>query len=109
VNLLNRNKYSASAVKFALWFMGFRKEVQLLSQGKSFDDIKTLSEAENIFGASTPARAAMIQSTLTARIQNMHPSFYGCLWIATLQHKNYMHSRDALLMTPCSLILCMRW
>ena len=76
MNLLNRNKYSAGAVKFALWFMEFRKEVQLLAQGKSFDDIKSLSEAENIFGASTPARAAMIQSTLTARIQNMDPSFY---------------------------------
>ena len=73
---MNRNKYSAGAVKFALWFMEFRKEVQLLSQGKTFDDIKALSESENIFGASTPARAAMIQSTLTARIQNMKPSFY---------------------------------
>lgn len=76
MNLLNRNKYSAGAVKFALWFMEFRKEVQLLSQGKSFEEIKILSEDENIFGASTPARAAMIQSTLTARIQNMDPSFY---------------------------------
>ena len=73
---MNRNKYSAGAVKFSLWFMEFRREVQLLSQGKTFDDIKKLSEDENIFGASTPARAAMIQSTLTARIQNMDPSFY---------------------------------
>ena len=73
---MNRNKYSAGAVKFSLWFMEFRKEIQLLSQGKSFDDIKALSAEDNIFGASTPARAAMIQSTLTARIQNMDPSFY---------------------------------
>ena len=71
-----RNKYSAGAVKFTLWFMEFRKEVQLLSQGKTFDEIKQLSAEENIFGASTPARAAMIQSTLTARIKNMNPSFY---------------------------------
>lgn len=73
---MNRNKYSAGAVKFALWFMEFRKEVQLLSQGKTFEDIKVLSADENIFGASTPARAAMIYSTITARIQNMDPSFY---------------------------------
>lgn len=73
---MNRNKYSAGAVKFALWFMEFRKEVQLLSQGKTFYDIKVLSADENIFGASTPARAAMIYSTVTARIQNMDPSFY---------------------------------
>lgn len=47
---MNRNKYSAGAVKFALWFMEFRKEVQLLSQGKSF-----------------------IKSTLIARIQIINP------------------------------------
>lgn len=73
---MNKNKYSAGAVKFALWFMEFRKEVQLLLQGKTFEEIKALSMEENIFGASTPARAAMIQSTLTARIQSLDPSFY---------------------------------
>lgn len=74
---MNRNRYSAGAVKLALWFMEFRKEVQLLSQGKTFEEIKALSAEENIFGASTPARAAMIQSTLTARIQSLDPSFYA--------------------------------
>lgn len=73
---MNRNKYSAGAVKFALWFMEFRKEVQLLLQGKTFEEIKALSVEENIFGASTPARATIIQSTLTARIQSLDPSFY---------------------------------
>lgn len=73
---MKRNKYSAGAVKFALWFMEFRKEVQLLAQGKTFDEIKTLSDEENIFGASTPARAAMIQSTLATRIKGLDPSFY---------------------------------
>ena len=73
---MKRNQYSAGAVKFALWFMEFRKEVQLLVQGKTFYEIALLSAGENIFGASTPARAAMIQSTLTARIKNLDPSFY---------------------------------
>lgn len=73
---MKRNKYSAGAVKFMFWFLEFRKEVQLLAQGKSFDEIKRLSDEENIFGASTPARAAMIQSTLTARVKDMDPSFY---------------------------------
>lgn len=63
-----RNKYSAGAVKLALWFTEFRKEVQLLTNGKTFEEIKALSEQDNIFDASTPARAAMIYSTLTARI-----------------------------------------
>lgn len=73
---MKRNKYSAGAVKFALWFTEFRKAVWLLEQGKSFAEIKELSAADNIFGASTPARAAMIQSTITARIRGLGPSFY---------------------------------
>ncbi len=74
---MKRNEYSAGAVKFAFWFMEFRKEVQLLLQGKSYEDIKTLCTEENIFGASTPARAAMIYSTVTARIKSLDPSFYS--------------------------------
>ena len=73
---MNRNKYSAGAVKLALWFMEFRKAVQLLAQGKSFEEIKQLSEEENIFGASTPARATMICKTVTARIKSLDPSFF---------------------------------
>lgn len=73
---MKRNKYSAGAVKLALWFMEFRKAVQFLAQGRTFDEIKALSAEENIFGASTPARAAMIQSTLAARIKSLGSSFY---------------------------------
>ena len=73
---MNRNKYSAGAVKFALWFLEFRKAVQLLEQGRTFDEIKELSATKNIFGASTPARAAVIQSTITVRIKNLDSSFY---------------------------------
>ena len=73
---MKRNKYSAGAVKFSFWFMEFRKEVQLLAQGKTFEEIKKLSEEENIFGATTPARGAMIYSTITARIKALGDSFY---------------------------------
>lgn len=73
---MKRNKYSAGAVKFALWFMEFRKAVQLLERGRTFDEIKELSAKKNIFGASTPARAAIIQSTITARIKSLDSSFY---------------------------------
>ncbi len=74
---MKRNKYSAGAVKFSFWFMEFRKEVQLLTAGKTFEEIKQLSEEENLFGASTPARAKMIYSTVTARIKSLDESFYA--------------------------------
>lgn len=73
---MERNRYSAGAVKFALWFVEFRKAVQLLEQGRTYNEIKELSATENIFGASTPTRAAEIQSAITARIKRLDSSFY---------------------------------
>ena len=37
---MKRKAYSAGAVKFSFWFMEFRKVVQLLSEGKTYDEIK---------------------------------------------------------------------
>ena len=71
-----RKEYSAAAVKHAFWFMEFRKEVQLLDSGKTFDEIKALNKAENIFGCPTQARATQIFNTVTARIQSLDSSFY---------------------------------
>ena len=73
---MNRKPYSAGAVKFSFWFIEFRKTVQLLAEGKSFSEIKLLNEQENIYSASTKARAQMIYSTVTARIKMLDSSFY---------------------------------
>ena len=62
---MNKKPYSAGAVKFSFWFIEFRKTVQLLAEGKSFSEIKLLNEQENIYSASTKARAQMLD-----------PSFY---------------------------------
>lgn len=68
---MERKPYSAGAVKFSFWFMEFRKTVQLLSEGKSFADIKKLNEETNIYGAPTKLRAQQIYSTVTARIKTL--------------------------------------
>lgn len=72
---MERKEYSASATKHAFWFMEFRKEVQLLSDGKSFDEIKTMNQEENIFGAPSTTRATQIYNTVTARIKTLDASF----------------------------------
>lgn len=73
---MERKTYSAGTVKFSFWFIEFRKTVQLLSEGKTFSDIKRLSEEENLYAASSKARAKIIYSTVTARIKMLDPSFY---------------------------------
>lgn len=46
---MKRKEYSAAAVKHPFWFMEFRNEVKLLSEGKSFEEIRELCKTENIF------------------------------------------------------------
>lgn len=73
---MERKEYSAGAVKHSFWFMEFRSEVKLLSDGKSFEEIRELCGNENIFAASTPGRAAQIFHTVSSRIKAMGESFY---------------------------------
>ena len=69
-------EYSAGAVKFSFWFIEFKKVVRLLTEGKSYQEIKEVVENENLFAAATPARARQIYSTVTARIKSLDDSFY---------------------------------
>lgn len=72
---MKRNEYSAGAVSYTFWFMEFRKVVQLLSEGKTYEEIKKLSEEENIFGAPSKARAKNVYSATTARVKALDESF----------------------------------
>ncbi len=73
---MERKEYSAGAVKHSFWFMEFRNEIRLLSEGKRFEDIKELCKNENIFAASTPERAIQIFNTVSSRIKAMGDRFY---------------------------------
>ena len=73
---MNRKEYSAGAVKHAFWFMEFRKVVALRLAGNSWEEIKQLSENENIFGAPTRLRATQIFNTVSARVKSLDDSFY---------------------------------
>ena len=72
---MERKGYSAGAVKMSFWFVEFRKVVDLLEQGKSIDEIRTLALNENLFAAPTALRASQIYSTVTGRIKSLDQSF----------------------------------
>ena len=40
--VVERKEYSAGAVKMSFWFMEFRKVVELLAAGHSFDEVKRM-------------------------------------------------------------------
>ena len=73
---MERREYSAGAVKLSFWFPEFRKAVQLLAAGNSFDEIRQESQEENIFGAPTQKRADQICRTVLTRVQTLDSSFY---------------------------------
>lgn len=73
---MERKGYSAGAVKFSFWFMEFKNVVKLLAEEKSYQEIKELVQNENLFAATTPARARQIYSTVTARIKSLDDSFW---------------------------------
>ena len=73
---MERREYSAGAVKLSFWFPEFRKAVQLLAAGSSFDEIRRESQEENIFGAPTQRRADQVCRTVLTRVQSLDSSFY---------------------------------
>lgn len=73
---MERREYSAGAVKLSFWFPEFRKVVQLLAAGSSFDEIRRESQEENIFGAPTQRRSDQICRTVLTRVQALDSSFY---------------------------------
>ena len=73
---MERREYSAGMVKMSFWFSEFRKVIQLLNQGKSWDEIKRLSLNENLFGAPTNARAKQILTTVSDRVKSLDEGYY---------------------------------
>ena len=71
------HSYSAGAVKLAFWFTEFRRTIRLLSEGKTYADIKLMVTNENLYETATTARAKQIYNTITARIKELDSSVYS--------------------------------
>lgn len=80
-----RNEYSASAVKHQFWFNEFRQTVKLLNDGRSFEEIRNLVMEDNLYSASSTARAKQIFATVSSRINELDSSFYRVFSYADLQ------------------------
>ena len=60
-------------VKEQFWFREL--PVAVLAEGKSFADLKRMSEEENFFNASSASRANEIRQVLERRLKAAGPSF----------------------------------
>ncbi|NLB52380.1 MAG: DUF1819 family protein [Syntrophomonadaceae bacterium] len=74
---MDKRKYSAGMVKLPFWFAEFKKMINLLNDGMTFSDIRSLNVQENIFSAPTEARAIQTFNTVSTRVKALDPVFYG--------------------------------
>ena len=75
IRSMEKREYSAGAVKHSFWFMEFRKVVTLRNEGKTLEELQTMNEAENLFGAPTRLRSSQIWSTVCGRMKCLDDSF----------------------------------
>lgn len=73
---MKRKEYSAGTTKLSFWFSECRKVIGLLNSGKTLLEIKKMNLEENIFSASTQARAILIFNTVATRVKSLDQSFY---------------------------------
>ncbi|AZN76639.1 DUF1819 domain-containing protein [Lactobacillus acidophilus] len=66
--------YNGGIASYAIWLPEFTKFVELYEDGKSIAEIKQLSDDENIFQMSTPARARRCSRNLALRIKKLPDS-----------------------------------
>lgn len=61
--------YNGGIASYAIWLPEFTKFISLYQSGHSIEEIKKLSDEQNIFKMSTPARAKRCSRNLAVRVE----------------------------------------
>ena len=67
--------YSAGMVKHPYWFIEFKKFINLLNEGMTYNEIKQNNLEDNIFSAATEERAIMTYNTVSKRVKTLDDEF----------------------------------
>lgn len=73
---MERKEYSAGMTKLSFWFFEFRKVIQLLNNGKTMIEIKTMNLEENLFSAPSQERSIRMFNTVSRRVKSLDQFFY---------------------------------
>ncbi|MDE1549711.1 DUF1819 family protein [Jeotgalibaca caeni] len=74
---MNKGKYTADLVNKGFWFTEFRKTIELVNEGKTYAEIKTLQKAENVYLAPSEDTGRRMASTITKRIDHLPEEVVG--------------------------------
>lgn len=64
-------EYSAGLMSQSVWFLEFKKMIQMVQDGKSSDEMKRICIEENAFGAPKPYRAKRMYGYLSNRLASL--------------------------------------
>ena len=74
--------------KDLLWYRETKQCIELLRDGRSFDDIKELSQSENIFNAASASRADNIRVVTARRLKAVNEEFLDFFLSQDGRHKS---------------------
>ncbi|MDO4649298.1 MAG: DUF1819 family protein [Eubacteriales bacterium] len=86
----------ACRTKDLLWYRETKQCIELLREGKSLDDIKELSQNENIFNAASSSRADNIRVVTARRVKAVNEEFL-----------EFFHAGDAMTQKQLCVVLVM--
>ena len=78
-------KYSSGLVAESFWFVEFKKFLKLLSEGKTWDDIKSMCLEDNLLGISKEYRINRIFAYLRNRIEALDKGIIDLFFDSDLQ------------------------
>lgn len=84
-------KYSASGGTYSFWFAEFKKMMTLLNQGNTFEQIKDRAIHENLFLATTEARAKKIYGVVSRRVKSLNGSFYVLFGESDISNQKFIN------------------
>lgn len=68
---MNKSKYTADLVNKGFWFTEFRKTIELVNEGKTNAEIKSMQKSENVYLAPSEDTGRRMASTITKRIDHL--------------------------------------
>lgn len=73
---MSNKKYSAGLVSQSFWFYEIKQYIEMINEGKAEDEIKTLSEDNNIFNAVSSSRAKETFNGVRRRVNILDQEMY---------------------------------
>ena len=89
--------YHSGLVSKNVWFLEFKKYLELLNKGSSYPDIKSMQESENIFSARSERNGNRILGAVRARVDALPQDVQDLFFELDVANQKYINLLGVLL------------